>query len=115
MVVINSILLTVFAIDALLLILIIMLQDDQGEGLGGLFAGGSSTAFGSRAGNVLTRFTAWLGVIFFVVAVVLGFVNSSRFQSRGLADEVQAQEETDKWYILESAEPETEESSTESE
>ena len=50
------ILLIIFVICALLLIFMVLIQDDQGEGIGGLFGGGSSTAFGSSAGNVLTRF-----------------------------------------------------------
>ena len=46
----SIVLLAIFAIAALLMILVIMLQDDQGEGIGGLFGGGRKevSMIGSR-------------------------------------------------------------------
>jgi preprotein translocase subunit SecG len=73
----SIILLVIFAIAALIMILVIMLQDDQGEGIGGLFGGGSTTPFGSRSGNILTRFTSILGAIFVVGAFALAWLNRS--------------------------------------
>ncbi len=73
----SIILLVIFAIAALFMILVIMLQDDQGEGIGGLFGGGSTTPFGSRSGNILTRFTSILGAIFVVGAFALAWLNRS--------------------------------------
>jgi preprotein translocase subunit SecG len=66
-----------FGIASVILILLVMIQDDQGEGLGGLFGGGSTTPFGSRSGNVLTRFTGIVSTVFFVVCLVIGLVNRS--------------------------------------
>ncbi len=66
-----------FVLSAVLLIIIIMLQDEQGEGLGGIFGGGSSSAFGSRTGNVLTRFTSILGAVFVITAFSLAWYNRS--------------------------------------
>jgi preprotein translocase subunit SecG len=68
-------LLVIFVIGALVLVLVILLQDEQGEGIGGLFGGASSTPFGSRSGNVLTRFTAILGAVFLVGAFLLAWLN----------------------------------------
>ena len=70
-------LLVLFSISAVLLIIIVMLQDEQGEGLGGIFGGGSSSAFGSRKGNVLTRFTTILGALFIIGAFSLAWYNRS--------------------------------------
>jgi preprotein translocase subunit SecG len=39
---------------------------------GALFGGSSSSAFGSRSGNILTRTTSILGTLF--VAIILGMV-----------------------------------------
>ena len=64
--VIGIVLLVILIISAVLLVLVVLVQDDQGEGIGGIFGGGSNTAFGSRSGNVLTRFTAALAAIFLV-------------------------------------------------
>ncbi len=70
-------LLVLFCISAVLLIIIVMLQDEQGEGLGGIFGGGSSSAFGSRSGNVLTKFTSILGAVFIITAFSLAWFNRS--------------------------------------
>jgi preprotein translocase subunit SecG len=72
---IGIIILVILVISAVLLVLVVLIQDEEGEGIGGIFSGGSSTPFGSRAGNVLTRFTAILATIFFVCAFFLAFIN----------------------------------------
>src|SRR6056297_42912 len=68
-------LLVVFVIIALLLIVLVMIQDDQGEGLGGIFGGSSSSTFGSRSGNVLTRATSIMGALFILTAFGLAWIN----------------------------------------
>lgn len=73
----SIVLLVVFVIASLIMMLVILVQDDQGEGLGGLFGGGSTTPFGSRSGNILTRFTAILAAVFIVGAFVLAYLNRS--------------------------------------
>ncbi len=69
------ILLVILVISAILLVLVVLVQDEQGEGIGGIFGGGSNTAFGSRSGNVLTRFTAVLAAIFLVCCFGVAWVN----------------------------------------
>ncbi len=77
MAIIGIVLLVIMAISAVLLVLVVLVQDDQGEGIGGIFGGGSNTAFGSRSGNVLTRLTAVLAAIFLVAIFGLAWVNRS--------------------------------------
>lgn len=67
----STILLVFFVIVALLLIGMVLIQDEQGDGLAGMFGGGSQSTFGSRAGNVLTKTTSVLGGLFIVVALGL--------------------------------------------
>ena len=70
------IILVVFIITAVLLVLVVLIQDDQGGGIGGMFGGGeSSSPFGSRTGNVLTKFTSVLGAVFLVAAFALAWLN----------------------------------------
>ena len=71
------VLLVFFVVIAVLLILLVLAQGEEGDGLGGLFAGGSGTAFGSRSGNVLTRATTVLGALFLVISLGLALMNRS--------------------------------------
>jgi preprotein translocase subunit SecG len=73
--VIGIILLVILVLSAVLLVLVVLVQDEQGEGVGGIFGGGSSTAFGSRSGNVLTRFTAGLAAVFLICCFGLAWIN----------------------------------------
>ncbi|MDR1315359.1 MAG: preprotein translocase subunit SecG [Spirochaetales bacterium] len=75
--IIEVIFIVIFVICAFLLMALVLLQDEQGEGLGGIFGGGSSTPFGSRSGNVLTKFTSILGAIFLLTSLGLSWINSS--------------------------------------
>ncbi len=75
MAIINVLLLVFFVIVSILLILIVLIQNEDGDSLGGIFAGGSGSAFGSRAGNVLTRTTSVLGALFLVISLSLALLN----------------------------------------
>jgi preprotein translocase subunit SecG len=59
------------------LILLVLVQTEEGDSLGGIFAGGSGSAFGSRSGNVLTRTTTVLGALFLVLSLGLALINRS--------------------------------------
>ena len=73
--ILGIVLLIFFVIVAILLILLVLVQNEEGSGLGGIFAGGSSSAFGSRSGNVLTRATTVLGALFLIISLSLALVN----------------------------------------
>jgi preprotein translocase subunit SecG len=75
--VLGIILLVFFAIVAVLLILLVLAQNEEGDSLGGIFAGGSGSAFGSRSGNVLTRATTVLGALFLIISLGLALLNRS--------------------------------------
>ena len=75
--ILGILLLVFFVIVAILLILLVLAQNEEGDSLGGIFAGGSGTAFGSRSGNVLTRATTILGTLFLVISLGLALMNRS--------------------------------------
>ena len=73
--ILSTVLLVFFVIIAVLLVLLVLVQNEEGDSLGGIFAGGSSSAFGSRSGNVLTRSTTVLGALFLIVSLGLALLN----------------------------------------
>lgn len=75
--IITVLLIVIFILAAILLTIVILLQDEQGEGLGGIFGGGSSTPFGSRSGNILTKFTSILGAVFLFCTFAIAWLNRS--------------------------------------
>jgi preprotein translocase subunit SecG len=75
--ILSGVLLVVFIIVAILLVLLVLVQDEEGDSLGGVFAGGSSSAFGSRSGNVLTKATSIIGGLFLVLSFGLALLNKT--------------------------------------
>jgi preprotein translocase subunit SecG len=73
--VLSIFLLVLFIIASILLVLLVLVQSEDGDSLGGVFAGGSSSAFGSRSGNILTRASSILGGAFLILSFALAIVN----------------------------------------
>lgn len=73
----SLVLIILFAIVCALLIFMVVIQDQDSEGLGGLFSGAGNAAFGSRSSNVIVRFTYVLGALFFIIAFGLAILNRS--------------------------------------
>jgi preprotein translocase subunit SecG len=69
-----EILVIVYLIVAVMLIGFVLIQQGKGAGMGASFgSGGSNTVFGSTgSGNFLTRTTAILATLFFVISLILG-------------------------------------------
>ena len=88
MAVISVILVVLFVILSVFLVALVLLQNGEGEGLGGLFAGSSNSAFGSRSASVLTKVTYVCVGLFFVLAFFLALVNKTP-SDRGFQEEVQ--------------------------
>ncbi len=96
------VILVALVLSAVLLVLLVLIQDESGEGVGGIFGGGSTTPFGSRAGNVLTRLTAGLAAVFLVCAFVLAWLNRTPESGNviGKAREQQLQTTTSQdWWV----------------
>lgn len=77
----------VMVLNCIVLILLILMQlpkKDAGAGLA--FGGGATDAlFGAGSGNVLTKATKYCAIIFFVLAVFIGVLQSN-YKDRSLLD-----------------------------
>ncbi|MFC3914647.1 preprotein translocase subunit SecG [Pseudaeromonas sharmana] len=75
-----EILLVVYLLVALALIGLVLVQHGKGASMGASFgAGASNTVFGSSgSGNFMTRSTAILATVFFVISLVLGAMGNGR-------------------------------------
>jgi preprotein translocase subunit SecG len=106
---------------AILLVLLVLIQNEEGDSLGGIFAGGSGSAFGSRSGNVLTKASSILGGTFLVLSLCLAVLNKgapvSGVEAAGRHQAVQANEQnsadktnnaTGNWWQENPAKPEAE-------
>ena len=71
------ILLVLFCIVALLLIFLVTVQDENSVGLGGIFGGGSESAFGSGTSSFITKATVTLAIVFMVLSLVVAIVNKT--------------------------------------
>ena len=72
-----SALLILYLVVSIALIAFILLQQGKGADAGASFGGGASgTVFGAAgAGNFLSRTTAVLATIFFIISIVIGNIN----------------------------------------
>lgn len=83
-------------IICLFLVLVVLLQQGKGGGLGASFGGGGAGQVfgGGGAGNLLTRTTAICAALFMLTSVSLAYISTSG--DRALRDRVKAEEEEQK-------------------
>lgn len=74
-----EILIAVYLVIALALIGLVLIQQGKGSDMGASFgAGASATLFGSNgSGNFLTKTTAILATLFFVISIFLGSITAN--------------------------------------
>jgi preprotein translocase subunit SecG len=80
--VLTNILQGLFVLDALLMMLVILMQRPKSEGLGAAFGGGvTENLFGAQTTNVLTKITGWLAAIFFLLTFILSILYARKSDS----------------------------------
>jgi preprotein translocase subunit SecG len=71
-----QILVAFLVIICLLMIVTILMQRPKSEGLGAAFGGGlTDNLFGAQTTTVLTKFTVYLGVIFFLLTLIISVLH----------------------------------------
>jgi len=75
---VQSLILTLHIIVCILLVILILLQAGK-EGMGVIFDGGNASVFGAAgAGNLLTKLTAGMAVVFIITSVSYNIVTSTK-------------------------------------
>ena len=76
-------LIVLHTVVSILLISVVLMQASQGGGLSGTFGGqaASSILGGQSAGNVLSKITTWLGVIFISLAIFISILSGPTTES----------------------------------
>lgn len=78
-------------IICLLLVVVILLQEGK-KGMGAIFGGSSSSIFGARgAGNILTKVTSVLAILFMLNSVWMSYISS---RDASVIDEIKTTEES---------------------
>ncbi|WP_337876390.1 preprotein translocase subunit SecG [Elioraea sp.] len=86
-----SVLLIIHLLVTLALIVVVLLQRSEGGGLGIGSSGGMGAFMGGRGtANLLTRTTAILGTLFFVLSLALALINQGTRQPGSLLDSAPA-------------------------
>lgn len=88
--VIAIILLVAFVIVCIFSVLLIMVQNDESGGMGGLLGGRGTAAFGSHSASVLTKTTLVLVVLFFAFSISLAVVHKKPRVAADLMPQVTA-------------------------
>lgn len=80
---IAGILTAFIVINCLILILLVLIQlPKKDAGVGLAFGGGTADAlFGAGSGNALTKITKWAIILFFALALILGYVEEKLYTS----------------------------------
>jgi preprotein translocase subunit SecG len=95
MIFIVGILTVLMILNSLILILLVLVQlpkKDAGAGLA--FGGGAADAlFGAGSGNALTKITKWAAGIFFALAILVGYLQSSSYHTNASEFERQVQQQ----------------------
>jgi len=89
--IIRGFLVFVEVVTCVLLVCIILLQKSKGGGMGLAFGAGVGEAlFGAQAGNILTKTTAVLAVVFLVNTTILSLMGAGqhRAATKSLADKI---------------------------
>ena len=73
------------------LMLVILIQQSRGGGLGGALGGSASQVFGGRgSANFMTRLTTVLAVSFFFTSMTLAYLSSAGDREMKAFDQIQA-------------------------
>ena len=80
------VLLVAFIIVCFLLVLLVSIQDDGENGMGGLLGGRGTAAFGAHSASILTKTTFVFVVLFFGLSLGLALINKKPSVAKDLVE-----------------------------
>ncbi|WP_457638993.1 preprotein translocase subunit SecG [Persephonella sp.] len=76
-------------IDAVLLIIIVLMQKTKGAEIGAIFGSGAAAAvLGAGASNILTKITYWLGGIFLFLVFSMSYIHHKSVKSSSVLSDI---------------------------
>lgn len=93
--IVKAILVVAFVIVCILLVLLVLIQNEDSNGMGSAFGGGASTAFGAHGASVLTKTTGVLVALFFVITIGIALINA-KFGTKKSAEALAGQAAVEK-------------------
>ncbi len=94
MAIVKTVLFVLFIILCVFLILMVLVQNEDRNGMGGVFGGGQSAAFGSHSASVLTKTTGVFAALFFIFAFTLALLNKAGDSGKDLGKTAAEVQET---------------------
>jgi len=83
----NTLILVIHVITCCFLIIFVLLQAGKGADAGATFGGSlGQTYFGSQGGNILTKITSVLAVVFMLTSIALTVIHHQRVSKSVVAD-----------------------------
>ena len=83
---IGAVLLVAFVIICVFSVLLVLVQEPDSSGMGGMLGGGNSQAFGSHSASVLTKTTVVFIVLFLLLTFLLALLNKGSKLRTDLSD-----------------------------
>lgn len=87
----STLFVVIHIITCIFLILFVLIQSGKGSDMGSAFGGMSQTYFGSKGGNILTKITTTLAIIFMITSIILTVIQHRKTSST-VMEEVKTQQ-----------------------
>ncbi|MDQ7056336.1 MAG: preprotein translocase subunit SecG [Persephonella sp.] len=92
-----TVLAVLLIIDAVLLIVIVLMQKTKGAEIGAIFgSGAAATVLGAGASNILTKITYWLGGIFLFIVFAMSYIHHKSLKSSSVLSDIPQTKQTEK-------------------
>ncbi len=88
----QNMILSLHIVVCVVLVILVLLQSGK-EGMGVIFGGGNSSVFGSAgAGGILTKLTAFMGVLFIVTCLSYNLMTSTKTEQESTILDIKLEE-----------------------